>query len=300
MQTKVAHLFPAFVLKYTGKELKILEKYDYNFQIKINESSNLLGIDLSDFEIKNNNFTNNEFKNQVLSYIFSCAYSDILNEKKFIPNYISGFSMGLYAALYHAKSLNFKTGLLLIKKVYSEVKQILGDKNYVMASVIGFSKTDIECYSNKYNSVEIVIQNGEYSFVLSGKQTEVNPLMEKLRTEGAIHLSIFNVAYPYHSSILTSHTNTFEHIVNKYEINNAEIDLVSMIDQTILSKAGQIKKEVVRNVTQPLNFLHTIKKLNSLEINNFIEVGADTSLLKSSKFIEGDFDFKAVAKGKVL
>ncbi len=300
MQHKVAHLFPAFVLKYTGKELKILEKHDYDFQVKINESSDILELGIKNFDLKTNNYINNEFTNQVLSYIFSCAFSDIIQKQHAQANYISGFSMGLYAALYHAKSIDFKTGLLLIKDIFNQVKQILGDKNYVMGSVIGFSRTDIEVFSKKYKSVEIVIQNGEYSFVLSGKESEVKILLEKLKLEGAIHITQFNVAYPYHSSILANHTTAFENIVNKYAFSNVETELVSMIDQNILLTSEQVKNEVVRNITQPLNFLNTIQKLSSLGTKIFIEVGADASLLKSSKFIDGEFDFKAIAKGKVI
>ncbi len=135
-----------------------------------------------------------------------------------------------------------------------------------MVSVIGFSKIDIEKLSKKYQSVEIVIQNGEYSFVISGKGKEIAPLMGKLREEGAIHLSLFNVNYPYHSSILNSHSKAFETIASKYKIDNPETPLISMIDQTSLSTSEHIKKEIVRNVTQPLNFLKTIQTFNKLNV----------------------------------
>ena len=80
MQNKIAHLFPAFVLKYTGKELDIIEKYGHNFHERVRLSSELLDLNLDEFDIIENSFTNDELKNQIFSYIFSCIFSDILYE----------------------------------------------------------------------------------------------------------------------------------------------------------------------------------------------------------------------------
>ncbi len=300
MQKKIAHLFPAFVLKYTGKELTIIKKYNRDFQKRLSRSSKLLGVDLNEFDIKQNNFTDQELKNQVLSYIFSSIFSDILHENKKTPNLISGFSMGLYAALYHAKSVDYDTGLLLINDVFNEVKRISLDEKYAMASVIGFDRQDLDSYISELKSVEVAIQNGSYSFVISGKEEEVKPLLKKLQTEGAIHTSLFNVSFPYHSKILSCCTQSFKLIVDKYNIKNPETPLISMINQAELATSVAIRNEIVKNVTQPLNFFETINTLVKLGTKKFIEVGADTSLLKSSKFIEGDFNFQAIAKGKYL
>jgi [acyl-carrier-protein] S-malonyltransferase len=300
MSENIAHIFPAFVLKYTGKELDILNKYKFDFSQQLKLAEQVLDIKLTDFDIKTNNHTKDEFINQVYSYIFSCAFSDILHQQKQTPTYTSGFSMGIYSALYHIKSIDFETGLRLINDVYWTVNRILSDKKYSMASVIGFNQSDLEQYISKYKTVDIVIQNGYYSFVLSGESDEINRLIDFLKTEGAIHLSLFNVSSPYHSKVLLSHQSEFEKIVQKYSYKTASSELISMINQEKVSSSDEIKTEIVKNVSQPLSFLKTIEELIKLDTNNFIEVGADTSLRKSSKFIKEDFKFRSIAKGKVL
>lgn len=300
MQNKIAHIFPAFVLKYTGKELSLLKKHNYDFYYFLKKCEEVLNVDLCDFEITENNFIDNEFKNQVFSYAFSCAFSDVLNEQKQIPDYISGFSMGIYSALYHTKAIDFEVGLLLIIEVFEQIKNIIGNKHYVMASVIGFEEYDLKSMINGFDSVEVVIQNGIYSFVISGIAIEVEKLMVELKQEGAIHLSLFKVNFAYHSILLRNHVQEFQSIASKYKIETPQVPLISMINQEKLVTPDQLKYEISNNVTLPLNFLKTIEILKQLGVNEFIEVGADSSLLKSSKFIDGDFSFKAVAKGKVL
>lgn len=300
MQNKIAHIFPAFVLKYTGKELNVINKYPNDFNHKVNLANELLNLDLSGFDIENNNFITQELENQILSYIFSCTFSDILYNLKKSPNIISGFSMGLYSALYHSKSISFNTGLQLIKEVYIDIKQIFDNERHLMASVIGFNKSDLKSLISNSKSVEIAIENGSFSFVISGKEVEIKPLMQKLQLEGAVHVSLFNVSFPYHSKILSNHKLVFEKIVAKYKIDAPKTPIMSMISQIELSTKKQVSNEIVKNITQPLSFYKTIKELNSLGTKQFIEVGADSSLLKSSKFIDGDFDFQAIAKGKIL
>lgn len=300
MLDHVAHLFPAFVLKYSGKESSIIERCGYDFQALLKKCYETIDLDLTDFDIHANNYLNSEFENQILSYLFSVAYSDILKQNNKEPKFISGFSMGIYAALYHAGSISFKTGLYLIKQVFNEVQLALGDLEYCMASVIGFEQSDLLEYIKHFEQIEIVIQNGIYSFVVAGPKNEIVSLLSKLEEEGAIHLSLFDVSFPYHSKQLRKSESKIMELVNAYEFSDSKIPYLSMVNQNELKTGQELKAEVVKNVANPLNYLETINRLQSLGINNMLEVGADTSLLKSSKFIEGDFKFQAIAKGKVI
>ncbi len=213
MRQRLAFLYPAFVLKYTGKEISILERNKVPFAKKLSEASDYTGAYLSDFDIVNNNYLGDELKNQYLSYIFSCSFSDILKENGVEADYIAGFSMGIYAALYQAGSIDFRTGLFIIKDVFYTIKDILAGKDFSMASVIGFSKEEISTYLEKFSSIECVIQNGEHSFVLSGPTENMGLALEYFQEEGAIHLSKFSVSCPYHSSVLSPHKSLFEKLL---------------------------------------------------------------------------------------
>jgi trans-AT polyketide synthase/acyltransferase/oxidoreductase domain-containing protein len=301
MQEKLAYLFPAFVLKYTGKEYNlIVEKHQFDLDTRIADSGRLLGLDIETFDIQENSFLDSELENQILSYIFSCSFSDILHSKGKEADLISGFSMGIYSALYHAGVIDFNTGLLLIRDVFSLVQKLLRNENFIMASVVGFTREEINDYIKSEESVEIVIQNGTYSYVISGKEKEVKTLMDIFQEEGAIYLSMFNLSSPYHAKVLRNNALEFEHLVRKYSFSDPIVPVLSMIDQAKLRTAEQLRTEIVRNVSQPLNFSKSIQSMNEQGVKHFVEVGADTSLLKSSKFIDGDFDFKAISRGKWL
>ena len=300
MRQKLAFFYPAFVLKYTGKEISILERNKVPFSRKLSEASDYTGANLSDFDIVNNNYLGDELKNQYLSYIFSCSFSDILKENKIEADYIAGFSMGIYAALYKAGSIDFRTGLLIIKDVFYTIKEILAGKDFSMASVIGFSEEEISTYLQKFSSIECVIQNGEHSFVLSGPAENMGLALEFFQEEGAIHLSKFSVSCPYHSSVLSPYKSLFEKLLEKYTMKDAIIPISSFVDNRQVHTCGELKEEIVKNIISPLNFYNSLIYLQKLGVHEIIEVGPGDSLTKSSKFIEGDFKFQALAKGKVL
>jgi len=301
MREKLAFLFPAFVLKYTGKEYDLIaKKHGYDIDTRISDSGRLLSVDIEGFDIKENNYIDSELENQLLSYIFSCSFSDIIHNKNIEADVVSGFSMGIYAAFYHAGVIDFNTGLFLIRDIYSMVHSILQNQKYSMASVVGFTRNDLANYIRGRESVEIVIQNGTYSFVISGLEQEVEQSMNILQEEGAIYLSRFNLSSPYHAKILRNRQNEFEKITTKYTFSDPNLPLISMIDQKSLQIASELRQEIVRNVCLPLDFHNSIRNMNKQGVKHFVEVGADTSLLKSSKFIEGDFDFKAISRGKWL
>lgn len=300
MSGKTAFIFPAFVHKYTGKETQILTRNKDQLSVFLSEASKILGIDFLGFDIIENNYMHDEQKNQFISYILSCAFSDLTKKHLPKPDYVSGFSMGIYAAFYHTNILSFENGLLLIRDIYQQIQSILDKRKFAMISVVGFDRTELEKILKSYSNFEIVIQNGTHSFVLAGNKTEVENLIELLKQEGAIHINQFEVNCPYHSAHLSKERNSFVNLLSGYNFSEPEVPVLSMVDNKIINNPQDAREEIIRNVSSPLNFYSSIQHFQTLGVSNFIEIGPGDSLLKSSKFIEGEFTFNAISKGKLM
>ena len=105
---KIGCLFPAFASQYLGYEEEILSEFSDDFTIFLKEASSIVDGELINFNSNTNNFLNDELRSQFIAYIHSCAVSNILTREKIIPDYVAGYSMGLYAALYYCNSISFK------------------------------------------------------------------------------------------------------------------------------------------------------------------------------------------------
>lgn len=290
--TQSAFIFPAFINEYPENPFNGSQELQARFQYLLTEASLIIDHDLADFDFISNDFLRDELKTQYLTYIYSCAAADILSEKKIIPSYSAGYSMGIYAALVHAKVVTFGDGLLLIKNAYETIRNIVQDKKYGMCSIIGLSRNDITGLITSLNlHVEITNQNSNFAFVISGLHCDILTLLEVAKAEGALHTHLLNVSLPYHSDYLKETKPAFFDFIETIRFANPQTKLISLVDQQIFSDRADIKEEVIKNLFTPLNWFHTQSELLRTGVNLFIECGLGKNLAKNSKFIEGDYKF---------
>ncbi len=290
MKHKNVFLFPAFVLRYSGNEVDVLEKNGISLNDKLSLISQVCQIDVTSFNIDNNNFLNEELKNQLMTYVFSCSYSDILRNKDIQSHTVAGLSMGLYAAMYSASVISFSDGVLLIKRVFDVLKQITGSNEFSMLNIVGLSKQDIlQILKENHLNCEVVIQNGEVSFIVSGYTSEINRLKELATFEGALYTSLFPVSIPYHSSHIMEFRNYEVDLLHGIEINKAQCKIMSAVTGTYLQDEKSMYNEIVKNLITPINWQNVFESLNAENETVFYECGPGNSMQKISKFLNGDF-----------
>ncbi len=116
---KTAFIFPAFVSEFIGTESEILHAFSENFQQKLSETTRITGDDYMEFSLDDPRFTGDELRSQIISYLFGCSLSDELISRGVKPDAVSGYSMGLYAALYSSSVYHFEDGIRLIEKAFA-------------------------------------------------------------------------------------------------------------------------------------------------------------------------------------
>jgi malonyl CoA-acyl carrier protein transacylase len=291
-EPRLAFIFPAFVNEYPDDASAILPGFNDIFLENIRKGAEIVSRCIASFDFGTRNFLEDEAKTQLITYIYSCTVADMLNEKGIKPDFITGFSMGLYGALYHAGSITFGTGLQLISKAYLSCIRILASRQFAMGGIIGLSNGDILELIEKNNlSAEITNQNSIVSFTISGLYDEVTLILEKAREEGALHTRLLKASIPYHSKYMEDSVETFEPFVSFFEISSPVTPVVSQIDQSFLSTPELVRKELTRNLFTHTNWMETQYHLSKLGVKSFVECGPGKNLAKNSKFLEGDFRF---------
>ncbi len=282
-------LFPAFVLKYRGDEIDIISSCGIEFNKKLQELTKITNTDLTDYHIKHNNFIDDELKNQLITYLISCLFSDILKSKNIFPKYIASLSMGLYSALYCSGSISFASGAMLIKRVFKILSDQVRDKSYKMLAITGFSDEDIRAIisTNKLNC-EIVIKNNEHSYILTGISEDIMRFHEIATLEGAIHQNIFPVSIPYHSSYIP-YKKLNNNIFDDIKISKPSYPVISSTSLSKIESIEDTRNEIINNLFTPIEWDTTINILLKKGETSFIECGPGDSLKRISKFIQNDF-----------
>jgi len=289
-------LFPAFVLKYKGNENSIISEAGFCLQERLREVSAATNEDIADFDIAENTYLENELKNQLLTYTISCIYSDILLKKNIQPKGIAALSMGIYAALYSAKSVSFHDGAILIKRVYLVLKDICNNQHYSMLNIIGLNRSDIEniIRAEKLNS-EIVIKNNEFAYIVSGETDSISKLQLAATEEGAMHLSKFPVSLPYHSAYLESFIKQTDFVFDNLKVTNSQTPYFSTLKQSYISDAHDIMYEIIQNPIRHINWYKTMIMLHKIHQKSYFhECGPGNSLKKISAMIDKNIIIKSV------
>jgi len=296
MENKTAFIFPAFITEFTSNELEFLQQNLVDFNSYLNKISVAININIPEFNYDSNDYLENELYSQLLAYTFSCAFNDILNSKSLVPDFIAGYSMGIYASLYAAKSINFEEGAELIFKAYHLVEELSQTGEYSMGAIIGLSIQDIEALIKKNSSVEIININNEHSQVIAGKKDQVILTLNKAKEEGAISTTELTVNAPYHSKFLLEYAEAFAEYIDAMQINPPETPIISTFDQRIITNAEDIKLELVFNLTQKISWYDTMINLIENGVTEMYECGAGKDLKKISRFIKGDYKIKSIYK----
>jgi len=290
-----AFVFPAFITEYSGKEMEFLLKNRSDLNLYIQKASLVTGIKLPAFNYESNYFRNNELYSQLIAYIFSCAFVDVLKQKQVDCKYVAGYSMGIYASLYAAGAYKFETGIEIITHAYNHVREITESKKYGMAAFIGLTDSDLLHLIKGNNlKIEIINVNNQHSMVTAGLRSDIKRLVSIATEEGAMSAGELTVDTPYHSKFLQSYADSFRSFLKQIDFQKPSVPVVSTYDQRIIDSVDEIKKELAFNLTEKINWYKTMQKIIQEKVSVFYEVGAGKDLKKMSRFIEGDYRFDSV------
>ncbi len=296
MSKKKAFIFPAFITEFTGKEISFLQHNHVNINDYLQAISKCLPIDLPEFSY-DHHFYKEELNSQLIAYSFSCAFNDILKSKKIVPDYIAGYSMGIYASLYAAGSIHFNEGAKLIFEAYNLIKNLSGKRLYGMGAIVGLSSNELNTLLLNGNySLEIINTNNEHSLVLSGKKDDLTKLLRDVKNEGALSAVELTVNTPYHSTYLKPFADLFKKYINQLHISDCQIPVISTFNQREFYQVKDIKMELVMNLTEKINWYKTMQTLIKNNVTEMYECGAGKDLKKISRFIKGDYQIKSIYK----
>lgn len=297
MKNKSAYVFPAFITDYTQKELNVLSGNGIDFNDYIELASDKLGVVLPSFSYESIEYRNDELLAQIVAYLFSCAFTDLLKKRDNYPDFGAGYSMGIYATLYSSGSIKLTDGITIIYKAFELVNELACTGEYGMGGIIGLSFNDIlDIIKNENLNAEVINTNSEFSHVIAGPKTHVLKTLEIAKTEGALNAVPLNVKTPYHSKYLHNFANRFSSLLKTIDISKPHFPIVSTFDQRKINSVDEIRNELIYNLTEKINWYKTMQVLLQNQVNEFYECGAGKDLSKITRFIEGDFRFISLHK----
>ena len=276
--------FPEMGVDLANKYSWVKERYQ--------QSSDILGYDVLKKQEDPDLLNLTEYS-QPSIFIFTSILIDFVRDKiKSSGSNITlaGHSLGEYAALYFANSLNFND-LLKVVKFRGEAMSIVSDPSKYMMYAILKKEDQIIDKSIFGNGVYLANLNSEKQIVICGLKNELENFKEKHALGKYIPL---NVSAPFHSELMIESSNLFESKISDILFNDVKVDVISnhmLINYKSISKT-EYSNQLKAQIHSPVMWSDTIQKIILTNVENFIEIGPKKTLLN---FIPRNFAGEKIA-----
>lgn len=289
--SKIACIFPGQGAQYPGMGKEIAENYAEAMRI-FDIASERLGIDMKKLCFEGDEEELKKTENTQPSILTtSVAILEVLKLRGVEPHVTAGLSLGEYSALVASKAINFADAVALVKKRGKYMQEAVPAGEGTMAAVMGMEREEVmECLkmASGYGVVEAANFNCPGQIVIAGHTKAVEHACTILKQKGAKRAVMLPVSAPFHSSLLKPAGEKLAKELEKIEISDNQLPVVSNVNAQVIMDRYEIKKCLIEQVSSPVLWEDSIRHMIEMGVDTFIEVGPGKTLSAFVKKIDNN------------
>lgn len=280
--SKTALVFPGQGAQYTGMAKDLYDSFE-EAKTVIDEANSVLDFDLISMmhDEESKDLLSKTENTQPALLTHSMAIMKILSKyDNFKYDACLGLSLGEYSALTAANAIDFKDAVELVRKRGLIMSNEVADGEGAMCALIGASRELIEECILKLESgvVEIANYNSPAQIVISGEKEAVEEAATILKENGAKRAIMLDVSGPFHSSLLKGAGEKLKLELEKTDMREPEVLVVSNVDAKAHKDPNEIKEILVKQVYSSVLWEDSISSLIDAGFDRFIEIGPGKTL----------------------
>ncbi|MBU1147149.1 MAG: ACP S-malonyltransferase [Candidatus Omnitrophica bacterium] len=199
----------------------------------------------------------------------------------------AGLSLGELTSLVAAKSIEFADAVRLVRR-RGELMEEASKKNPgSMASIIGLALEDLKKVCAE-TGAEIANLNCPGQIVISGKKESVEKTMRLALEKGAKKAIALKVSGGFHSSLMKDSAGLFRVELDKVKFSTPQIGVVSNVTADYEKTPDEIKENLVKQLSSPVRWEESIKRIASEGVDTFFEIGPGKILKGLLRRINGN------------
>jgi [acyl-carrier-protein] S-malonyltransferase len=273
---KLAFLFPGQASQYPGMGRDFAEKFP-EAKAVFDEADAALGFSLSKlcFEGSEEALKQTENTQPAILSVSTAAYR-ALEKQGITPDFVAGHSLGEYSALVAAGALEFSTAVKLVRGRGRYMQEAVPAGEGAMAAVLGLSPVDVAEICKKAAENEVVSpanMNSPEQTVISGSATAVKRAVEIASQSGAKRAVILPVSAPFHCAMMMPAQQRLESDLRAAQFHDLKFPLISNVDAEAITTGEEARDALIRQVTNPVRWLESIRDMIDSGVTVFVEVG---------------------------
>jgi [acyl-carrier-protein] S-malonyltransferase len=226
----------------------------------------------------------------------SLAVLAALRARGIAPDYVVGHSVGEFAAIAAANSLDTGEAIGLVRERGLAMAEAARESNGTMAAILGLDDAVVEELCAQIEGVWPANYNCPGQIVVSGSQKAVDELIDKANELGARRTVKLKVSGAFHSPLVAKAAEILRPAVERVRFHDPVAPFMSTVTARI-EPAQRMAGLLVEQVTAPVKFTQAARGLIKDGAKTFVEVGPGNVLSGLLKRI--DKTVKAVSVNNV-
>ncbi|MBI4833251.1 MAG: ACP S-malonyltransferase [Planctomycetes bacterium] len=199
--------------------------------------------------------------------------------KEIISSYdaSAGLSLGEYTALAANGALSFEDAVHIVERRGTFMQEACDQHPSGMVSVIGLERAKLEeickTASAKGGVVNIANLNSPGQIAISGDNETLKTASEMAKAAGARKVIPLKVAGAFHSALMKPAEEKLKIELDKIKINTITKPVISNVTADYVRTPDEIKRCLARQVTSPVLWEDSMRRLVKEGVKEFYEIG---------------------------
>jgi len=284
---KTAFVFPGQGSQYVGMGKSLADRFSAARAI-FDQADQALGFSLTRlcFEGPAETLQLTENMQPALLTVSVAAWS-VLDDQNVQPDYVAGHSLGEYAALVAAESLDFADAVRLVRKRGRYMQEAVPVGVGAMAALLKLPEGKLDAILAEAAQGEVVTAanlNSPDQVVIAGHTGAVTRAIELAKTAGARRALSLPVSAPFHCPLMQPAQDRLKADLDSTEFRDLAAPLVNGWEARVIRTGAEAREGLYQQVPNPVLWTEVIQKLASLGVTRFLEIGAGgvlTGLLRN-------------------
>jgi [acyl-carrier-protein] S-malonyltransferase len=202
----------------------------------------------------------------------SLAVLAALRARGIAPDYVVGHSVGEFAAIAAANSIDTGAAIGLVRERGLAMAEAARESDGTMAAILGLDDAVVEELCREIAGVWPANYNCPGQIVVSGEENAVEELIDRASRLGAKRTVRLKVSGAFHSPLVAKAAERLKPAVDKVRFADPVAPFMSTVTAKI-EPAQRMAGLLVEQVTAPVKFTQAASGLAKEGVKTFVEVG---------------------------
>lgn len=214
-----------------------------------------------------------------------------------MPHFLAGHSLGEYAALVCAESIDFQEAVSLVSLRGNYMQAAVENGAGAMAAIVGLSDEIVVDVCNKAGGiVSPANYNSIGQVVIAGETAAVEKAIELAKTAGAKIAKKIPVSVPSHCALMQSAADKMAEKLKSVVIKMPQIPVIQNADVKSFESPDLIRDALVRQLISPVRWVETIQFMMAHNVMHFYECGPGSVLSGLNKRISREISTENICQ----